>query len=114
MEEHAREVREAVFEAAEELLEAQLRAVRSLRGERRRSRKVPERGRSQVDMAYDILHDHGTPLHVSGILEGIRQRFGVVVDRESLVSALSKRVTRSDRFRRAGPNVFGIIGLGEE
>jgi len=49
-------------------------------------------------------------MHVSALIEGIHRRFGVSVDRESLVSALSKRVARQDRFRRVGRNVFGVIG----
>src|SRR6266700_6336268 len=114
MDEQARQVRDTLLQVTEEVLEAQLRAVRSLRGGRRRAEPKAEPGMSQVDMAYDILRAHGTALHIGGIIEAIAERFGAVVDRESLVSALSKRVARSDRFRRVGPNVFGVIGLGEE
>ena len=40
---------------------------------------------------------------------GIKGRFKTEVDRESLVSAISKRVARSDRFRRTGKNVFALL-----
>ena len=96
----------SVFEAS---LEAQLRAVRRLRhppdspaGSRRRQ------GLSQVDMAFDILKKARTPLHVSLILERIQAAFGVAVDRESLVSSLTKKVARGDRFTRTEKNTFGL------
>lgn len=64
---------------------------------------------SNIDMTYDILADASSPLHVTDIIARIRARFDVCVDRESLVSALSKRVTRQDRFARTGKNTFALI-----
>ena len=91
----------SVFEAS---LEAQLRAVRRLRkGEPRR-----REGLSQVDMAFDILKKARAPLHVRQILERIQSQFGVSVDRESLVSSLTKKVARSDRFLRPEKNTFAL------
>ena len=53
----------SVFEAS---MEAQLRAIRRLRqGQTEEARPRPKRGRSQVDMAFDILKKTRTPLHVS-------------------------------------------------
>ncbi len=37
------------------------------------------------------------------------QRFGFRIDRESLVSSLSKKVVRLDRFFRTGKNTFGLL-----
>ncbi len=96
----------SVFEAS---LEAQLRAVRRLRqGAPPSSEPRPRKGRSQVDMAFDILKKTRSPLHVSQILERIQSHFGVAVDRESLVSSLSKKVARSDRFLRPEKNTFAL------
>jgi len=64
---------------------------------------------SQVDMAYDILRRARSPLHVSVIIERIEQAFGIDVDRESLVSALSKKVARRDRFARPDKNTFALL-----
>lgn len=95
----------SIFEAS---LDAQLRAVRRLRhGETApppRSRKGP----SQVDMAYDVLRKAPAPLHVSQLLARIQSSFGVTVDRESLVSSLTKKVARQDRFLRTGKNTFSL------
>jgi DNA-directed RNA polymerase delta subunit len=66
------------------------------------------KGMSQLDMAFDILKETGRPLHISQLLERIHARFGQQVDRESLVSALTKRVVRADRFVRTEKNTFGL------
>ena len=51
-------------------------------------------------MAYDILTKARKPLHVTELLERMGKSFRVTVDRESLVSALTKKVMRGDRFIR--------------
>ena len=96
----------SIFEAS---LDAQLRAVRRLRqGETTAPPARPRRGLSQVDMAYDILKKARAPLHVAEILARIHSAFQVAVDRESLVSSLSKKVARGDRFLRTGKNTFAL------
>ena len=59
-------------------------------------------------MAYDILLKARKPLHVTEIIERIASQFDVTVDRESLVSAISKRVVRGDRFVRTDKNTFAL------
>ena len=79
----------SIFEAS---LEAQLRAVRRLRkGDTPAPRPARSKGLSQVDMAYDVLKKARSSLHVSALLDRIHSAFGVTVDRESLVSSLTKR-----------------------
>lgn len=96
----------SVFEAS---LEAQLRAVRRLR-QGQLDVAVPRRrtGLSQVDMAFDILKKARSPLHISDLLDRIQTQFGVRVDRESLVSSLTKKVSRNDRFLRPDKNTFSL------
>jgi hypothetical protein len=95
-----------VFEAS---LEAQLRAVRRLRqGEPGGAAPRPRKGLSQVDMAFDILKKARAPLHISDLLERIETQFGAAVDRESLVSSLTKKVARGDRFVRPEKNTFAL------
>jgi hypothetical protein len=103
------DLKDIVLGAFEASLDAQLRAVRRLR--RGKPAGEPPRrlkGRSQVDMAFDILKSARGPLHVSEILSRIESRFGVPVDRESLVSSLTKKVARGDRFVRTEKNTFGL------
>jgi hypothetical protein len=65
-------------------------------------------------MVEDILRHEGRPLHITDILAGVHKRFGVELDRESVVSAISKRVARQDRFMRTAPNTFALIPEREE
>ena len=59
-------------------------------------------------MAYDVLQKARAPLHVATLLERMHRTCGVAVDRESLVSSLTKKVARGDRFVRADKNTFGL------
>ena len=96
----------SVFEAS---LEAQLRAVRRLRQGEPSTAQAPRRkGLSQVDMAFDILKKARSPLHISDLLDRIQVQFGVTIDRESLVSSLTKKVARGDRFLRPEKNTFSL------
>jgi len=96
----------SIFEAS---LDAQLRAVRRLRcGSPEPAPRRRRQGLSQVDMAYDILKKAHAPLHISELLTRISATFHVTVDRESLVSSLTKKVARGDRFTRTGKNIFGL------
>lgn len=103
-------IRNSVLEAIEVSLDAQLRAVRRLRhGADLPSKEKPDKGLSQVDMAFYILNEARSPLHISEILDRIQQQFGVQVDRESLVSSLTKKVAKQDRFLRTAKNTFALL-----
>lgn len=103
------DLRDILLSTIEASLDAQLRAVRRLRQEGEAPAESPRKSRlSQVDMAFDILQKAQSPLHISELLDRIEAAFGVRVDRESLVSSLTKKVARGDRFRRTAPNTFGV------
>jgi len=101
--------KDIILSAFEASLEAQLRAVRRLRqGKAEEATAPPKKGPSQVDMAYDVLKKTRAPLHISDLIERIRASFGVAIDRESLVSSLTKKVARQDRFLRTEKNTFAL------
>ena len=103
------DLRDILLSTIEESLDAQLRAVRRLRkGEKAETKQSRKSRLSQVDMAYDILKKARAPLHVTELLKRIESTFGVRVDRESLVSSLTKKVSRGDRFLRTEPNTFSV------
>ena len=103
------ETKDLILSVFENSLEAQLRAVRRLRQDGRDvAPSLPRKRLSQVDMAFDILKKARTPLHVSDILDRIKTQFGATVDRESLVSSLTKKVARGDRFLRPEKNTFSL------
>ena len=105
----ADDVKDLILGVVEASLDAQLRAIRRLRrGHPTRSVRPVRKGRSQVDMAYDVLKKARTPLHISDLLTRIQTTFRVTVDRESLVSSLTKKVMRGDRFVRTDKSTFGL------
>ena len=75
-------IEQAVLNAFEIALDAQLRAIRRA----------------------------GKPLHISEILDRIEKLHGRRLDRESVVSTLVKKIARGDRFVRTDKNVFAVKG----
>ena len=104
------ELREVILETFELSLKARLRAVRRLRAApARRARHPPKAAPSQVDMAFDILCGCAAPPHVSDLIDGIKERCSVQVERASLVSSWARKVARSDRFQRTAKNTFALL-----
>ena len=93
----------------ESIFSAQLRAVRQLKAPGRRKPK-PRSGKSMsnIEMVLDILRKAKRPLHVSDLLAQVKAQYGVALDRESLVSALVKKVHRNQGVLRTAPNTFEV------
>ena len=100
--------RDEILAAFEIALDAQLRAVRRLRGRRPPSQRTGRRGLSNVDMSFAVLRRVKTPLHVDDLIVALAQTYGVQPARDSLVSALTKKVVAGDRFEKTAPNTFGL------
>lgn len=107
------DLRDDLIDILESVARAQLKTLRRLRrpaiqnsahSEAKTSRRM-----SQIDIAYDILHAAGRPMHISEIMNLAAKRYGATLDRESIVSAITKRVARKDRFMRTGPNQFSTL-----
>ena len=93
----------------ESLFTAQLRTVRQLKAPKPKKGKERERkGMSNMDMAFDILRRAQRPLHISEIIAQVKTKYGMELDRESLVSALVKKVHRHQELSRTAPNTFRI------
>jgi len=93
----------------ESLLSSQLRTVRQLQAPRKiKTKPRSKNGMSNMDMALDILRQAKRPLHVSDLLAQVKAKHGVALDRESLVSALVKKVHRHQGVTRTAPNTFEV------
>ena len=93
----------------ERLFSAQLRIVRQLKSPKpKKAKRLERKSMSNMDMAIDILRRAQKPLHISEIIAQIKTKYGVVLDRESLVSALVKKVHRHQGLSRTAPNTFQI------
>jgi len=96
----------------ESLFSAQFRAVRQLKSPKPKKSKRKEEGMSNIDMTMDILQRSQKPLHISEIIAQVKAKYGVTLDRESLVSALVKKVHRRQGLSRSAPNTFAIEAEG--
>jgi len=98
----------------ESLFLAQLRTVRQIKSPKPKKAKGREdKSMSNMDMAIDILRRVQRPLHISEIIAQVKTKYGVTLDRESLVSALVKKVHRRRGLSRTAPNTFQIETEGK-
>lgn len=98
----------------ESLFSAQLRAIRQMKSPQpRKTRETQKKGISKMYMAIDILQKAQSPLHISEIIAQVKTKYGVTLDRESLVSALVKKVHRRQGLSRTAPNTFQIETEGK-
>jgi len=89
---------------------AQLRALRALR--RSEHRKTPSselKRKSNMDVVYDILLAAKGPLHINDIIQRAKNDCRRQLHRESLVSALTKKVLDQNGFTRTAPNTFDLL-----
>jgi hypothetical protein len=95
----------------ESLLSAQLRVIRQLKNPRPGNVKPKKgKGMSNINMAIDILQKAKQPLHISEIITQVKAKHSATLDRESLVSALVKKVHQNQGLIRTAPNTFQVSG----
>ena len=100
-----------VLEVMESMLKAGLRSVReqlSSMGREERNSTRKER-KSNTKIVADILREAGHPLHIDEIIRIAGTSRGVELHRESIVSALSKKLLEGKVFRRTGRNEFALL-----
>src|SRR4030042_5110433 len=97
----------------ESLFLTQLRTVRQLKSPKpQKAKRRVDKGMSNMDMAIDILRRAQRPLHISEIIAQVKTKYAVTLDRESLVSALVKKLHRRQGLSRSAPNTFEIEAEG--
>ena len=95
------------LEIKRELLKAQLRVVY------RHQRKTVPHGQkvkrtSNLTIVEDILQNSGQPLHISEIIQIAQKDYGLSLERDSIVSALIKKINAGKSFVRVAPNTFAL------
>ena len=99
----------------ESLLKSQLKTIRQFLRQDEKPRFKPRGiGRSQMSIVYDILLSAKRPLHVTEIITQAKEDFHVSLDRESLVSAITKKVKGGRMFKRVAPNTFAVLDSSVE
>jgi hypothetical protein len=101
---------EGLLNLYESILSAQLRVVRQLKAPKPLSAKRAKgKSMSNIYMSLDILGQARKPLHISEILTQVKAKYKIDLDRESLVSALVKKVHRGQGVTRTAPNTFEAL-----
>lgn len=100
-----------VLRVLESMLKSGLRSVReqlsAMKGDEKASSR---RGRkSNTKLVADILRRTGHPLHIDEIIRIAGETDGVELHRESIVSALSKKLLEKKVFCRTGRNEFSLL-----
>ena len=94
----------------ESLLKSQLKVIRQFLKKGEGPKFKPRgRGKSQMSVIHDILLSSQKPLHVTDIIALAKQNFNMDLDRESIVSAITKKVKSGRMFERVAPNTFTIL-----
>lgn len=63
---------------------------------------------SNISKVEAVLKKAGQPLHITDIIASVEETFGVVLDRDSLSSAIIKQVRKEKLFMRVAPNTFAL------
>jgi hypothetical protein len=79
----------------------------------KKAKGAEDKGMSNVDLSMDILRRAQRPLHVSEIISQVKTKYGATLDRESLISALVKKVHRHQGLSSSAPNTFKIETEGK-
>jgi hypothetical protein len=101
--------RAELLEILESTTHSQLRALRLLRGSTRGRPRGPAKSPSNMAIVIDILEKAKAPLHLDEIIRRAHQLHGRQLRRESLASALTKRVLDHHTFGRPAPNTFDLL-----
>ena len=99
-----------LIEVLETTALAQLRALRALRrSEHRKSSPLEPKRKSNMAIVYDILLAAKAPVHINDIIQRAKKDYHRQHHRETLVSALTKKVLDQNTFTRTAPNTFDLL-----
>jgi hypothetical protein len=68
----------------------------------------PRKPMSKVEIVEHVLKIAGRPLHISEIIHLAHRDFQVLLERDSIVSILVKKIRAGQRFIRTAPNTFAL------
>jgi hypothetical protein len=74
--------------------------------------KRPHKRTSNIDIVLDVLQSAGRPLHVTEIIDQAKHDYDIELSRDSIVSALLKKVQAGKGVVRTAPNTFATAKEG--
>jgi uncharacterized protein YpuA (DUF1002 family) len=63
---------------------------------------------SNIDIVHNVLKTANHPLHVMDIIKMAEQHYQVKLNRDSIVSAILKKINAGQTFIRTAPNTFTL------
>ena len=69
---------------------------------------------SNIDIVHNILKTAGHPLHVADIIKMAEQHYQIKLNRDSIVSAILKKINAGQTFIRTAPNTFALKTYASE
>jgi len=95
---------EAYIQYQKEVAESKLKIINRFQ----KGVKPKLKSTSKIEIAKNVLNIAGRPLHVSEIIQLAKRDFEVDLDRDSIVSAILKKVKAGKSFVRTSPNTFTL------
>jgi hypothetical protein len=88
-----------------EVAQAKLKVIERFQQVERRPAK---KRTSNIDIVENVLNSAGHPLHVSEIIRLAEKEYRVQLNRDSIVSAILKKINAGQTFIRTAPNTFAL------
>ena len=96
-----------LLEFQKDLIQSQLKVIYRYQQQSPHLKKTAQRT-SKLNIVEDILASYHQPLHISKIIEIAKNDYNVTLERDSIVSALVKKIHAGVRFIRVAPNTFAL------
>lgn len=96
------------FVYEKEVAKFKLSLIRRLTKDSASAETAGNKRTSNLDMVEAVLIRAGKPLHVSEIIKAVSDEYEVLLDRDSISSAITKQIRKGTRFVRNAPNTFGL------
>lgn len=88
-----------------EVAQAKLKVLERFQQE---ERNQPKKRTSNIEIVENVLSSAGRPLHVSDIIRMAEEEYQVRLNRDSIVSAILKKINAGQAFVRTAPNTFAL------
>ena len=88
-----------------EVAQAKLKIIERFQ---QKERRRPQKCTSNIEIVQNVLNSAGHPLHVSDIIKMAQEQYQVQLNRDSIVSAILKKVNAGQIFVRTAPNTFAL------
>jgi hypothetical protein len=75
---------------------------------KQQGKSKPQKRISNLQIVEDVLNSVGHPLHVSDIIQMAEEQYQVKLHRDSIVSAILKKINADQTFIRTAPNTFAL------